>query len=204
MPNTIFPTRVTTSLAIAIAMTISYATPASALTDDEKCGLAKMKASRSYVACRIKADEKAVKTAETADYTRCDDKIGAAFAKADAKFGSECLAEGTVETLQDSLTAEARFVSATVAGVGFPPRRILLTPQEICTVAINYHGVATTTINPDYCAIAADESVGTMGRFDENLCDMISDFGGCTNVCTPTDLACPNVAIGALIKASGF
>lgn len=197
------PTRRIARVLMAGALVCATAAPAWALTDAEKCELAKLKASRVYVTCRVKADEKAIKKAEPADYTKCDAKVAASFEKAELKHGAECLESGDVASVQVSLTDETVYVRSLITGDG-ALKRITLTPQEICTTAINYHGIATNSINPDYCNIAGDSESGPTGRFDEALCDVMKDFGGCTSVCVPTAVQCPDVSTGALLHALGF
>jgi len=188
------------NVAAALSALFLSATAVHAAHPAVQCESGMLKAAAKYASCRLKADAKALTKGVAADYTKCDDKLGFAFQKAEAKFGLDCRSEGDLVQVQDSLTAEVQFVGEILSGAS-PRGRVTLTPQEICTVAINYHGVATSTINPDYCAIAEGPNGG---RFDEGVCDTIMNFGGCTSVCAPFLDDCPEVSEGALIKASGF
>jgi len=60
------------------------------LTDTQRCALAKLKASATYAACRLKAVEKATKSNAPVDITKCDPKLQSAYDKADSSYGAEC------------------------------------------------------------------------------------------------------------------
>ena len=53
-----------------------------------QCVSAKLTAASKYAACRLKADAKAAKTGDAADYSKCATKFVKAFDRAEAKAGS--------------------------------------------------------------------------------------------------------------------
>ncbi|MFT4572377.1 MAG: hypothetical protein ACI91F_003278, partial [Candidatus Binatia bacterium] len=82
-------------IATALAAFFLTATAAQAADPVVKCESGKLKESSKYAACRLKADAKAVKKGEVADYEKCEAKFGVKWAKLEAKAGSMvCPSEG--------------------------------------------------------------------------------------------------------------
>jgi hypothetical protein len=105
---------------LACAVALLWATSASAgPTDAEKCQADKLKRAALYSACRLKAESKAVKTGDPADYTKCEEKIVEKFGAAETKWGVECPTSGDVGDIQGQVTADSDFVALKLAGERF-------------------------------------------------------------------------------------
>ncbi len=99
----------------ALALLATSVTTAAALTDAEKCSAQKMKVAGKYVFCRVKAAAKAIKTAATADFTKCDAKFAAKWAKIEAKAAGACPAGADLQGLGDIAIADAGLIAGTVS-----------------------------------------------------------------------------------------
>jgi Protein of unknown function (DUF1566) len=105
---------------IAVAVSILVWTgSAAAATSAQKCRADKLKRTGKYVLCRMKADGKAVKTGQLADYTKCEAKFLDAFGSAEAKYGMECPTSGDAADIQDQATAAVNLLAQKLAGVRF-------------------------------------------------------------------------------------
>jgi hypothetical protein len=74
------------------ALVLCVAPSQAAVSDAQKCAAAKLKASGKYALCRAKAMAVATKTAQAADFSKCDEKLQAAVGAADTKYGAACAA----------------------------------------------------------------------------------------------------------------
>jgi dienelactone hydrolase len=86
---------------------------ATATGDAAKCAVAKLKAAGKKCACLHKTQATAVLKGTTPDFSKCDAKLDAAYAKAEAKGG--CLANGDADAVCDVVEASFAEVEADVA-----------------------------------------------------------------------------------------
>lgn len=110
------------SLIVALGVALLWATSASAgATDAQKCEADKLKRTAKYAFCRLKADSKAVKRGQPADYMKCDAKIVEKFGVAETRYGAECPTTGDVVTIQDQVTAATDDLGVLLSGGVLPP-----------------------------------------------------------------------------------
>jgi hypothetical protein len=108
------------AIACALGLAVAWAEPVLAgPTPAQKCESTKLKHAGKYDFCRMKADSKAVKKAEAADYTKCDEQIAKKFGKADSKWGMECPTSGDDADIQSQVTTDADFLALKLAGQRF-------------------------------------------------------------------------------------
>ena len=92
-------------LTVAIAgMALLWAGTALAATDAEKCEAYKLKHAGKYGFCRMKAESKAVKRSEPADFDKCDEKVVDKFGRAEDRWDPECPTSGDVGDIQSQVT----------------------------------------------------------------------------------------------------
>lgn len=104
-------------IAVAALMAVGAGSATAAVTSAQHCEADKLKRTGAYLLCRLKADAKAVKTAQPADYATCDAKLAAAFTAADAKYGAECPTSGDAADLQSRAVASADELAGRLTGV---------------------------------------------------------------------------------------
>ncbi|MFT4570072.1 MAG: hypothetical protein ACI91F_000942, partial [Candidatus Binatia bacterium] len=108
-------------IATALAVFFLTATTAHALDPAVKCESGKLKESSKYAACRLKADAKAVKKGEAADYMKCEDKFSAKWAKTETKAGMGiCPSEGDQGSMDTRITTDAAEIATLLAGGVLP------------------------------------------------------------------------------------
>ena len=96
-------------LAIVAVLSLVWASSAgAALTDEEKCQAAKLKAAGQHASCVLTAQSTAVKKGVVADFTKCDEKVTQSFAKA----GGSCA--GTAGEIIAASTAHADGATDTI------------------------------------------------------------------------------------------
>ena len=94
-------------LAVAgLLLAAALAGRAEALSPAQKCQAAKLKITGKYAFCRLKADAKAVKTGQPADYTKCDGKFTSKFGDAEAQAGGMCPTQGDVSGVESQVIAD--------------------------------------------------------------------------------------------------
>ncbi len=105
---------------LAAAALLLVARDAGAVTDAEKCQSSEPKTAGKYGFCRLKAEAKAVKTASTPDYSKCDDSFAAKFSQADTKGMGQCPASATQAEIQAYLTQCSDDVATVLDGGSLP------------------------------------------------------------------------------------
>ncbi len=100
----------------SLAAGLLAATTAAALTEAEKCESAKLKEAGKYGFCRLKAEAKAVKTAGTPDYSKCDEKFAPKWAGIEA--GGMCPSSGDQAAVQGFIAAHSDDLAASLGGGG--------------------------------------------------------------------------------------
>jgi len=100
-----------------------------AATDQEKCIAAKLAATGKYAACRAGADKKATLSGEGAEYAKCDQRQLDAWAKIEAKYGSDCLTVGDQASVQSEVSAMSACLVDRLIPTGTP------VPIEVTCVA---------------------------------------------------------------------
>lgn len=94
---------------------------AHALSPEDKCEAAKNKISGKYVFCRAKANAKAIKKGEVADFSKCDANLASAWAKAGQKAvdkGTSCIDSVSVAGLQSFLSGGVSTIANVLDGNG--------------------------------------------------------------------------------------
>ncbi len=95
-------------LMVAVAMLAGLlAGRAEAVTPAQKCQATKLKVTGKYAFCRLKADAKAVKTGQPADYTKCVATFQTKFADAETEAGGQCPTQGDIGGVEDQVIADA-------------------------------------------------------------------------------------------------
>jgi len=106
-------------MAVLTGLALTWPSPATAVTDADKCQADKLKRAGQYNVCRLKADGKGIKKGDPPDYTKCDEKIAEKFSAAETKYGAECPTSGDVTNIQSQATADADFIALKLAGERF-------------------------------------------------------------------------------------
>lgn len=102
-----------TGYACAVALTVS-ATVAFALDPADKCESSKLKIAGKYGFCRLRAESKAVKTATTPDFSKCDAKYAEKWMQAEA--GGSCPTTGDLTTQLAAVAANANRTAWELSG----------------------------------------------------------------------------------------
>jgi len=98
---------------------VSAAVAASAITPEDKCEADKNKIAGKYAFCRQKAEAKAIKKGEPADYTKCNEKLLDKWAKAEQKAidkGTACVDSVADTAIQSFVTAHSNAVAVALDG----------------------------------------------------------------------------------------
>jgi hypothetical protein len=95
----------------------------------EKCESRKLKAVGKYLDCVFKAQGKAIKKGESADISKCTDKLGKSFDKADSK--PPCATTGGALSTQSALNSCFGSVYESVSGVSWPADSVDYTPGPV-------------------------------------------------------------------------
>jgi hypothetical protein len=95
--------RLAAMLAAASVCVLVPALAGAVLDPAVKCHAAKLKLSGKYAACRLLEDAAATKAGTMPDYTTCDERFQAGWAKVEASLGSECPTLGDLPDVKDSL-----------------------------------------------------------------------------------------------------
>jgi hypothetical protein len=104
-----------------VGLTVSLV-PLAARADDPavKCESGKLKEASKYSACRLKADAKAVKKGEAADYAKCEAKFADKWGKTETKAGvGICPSEGDQVSMDARITADAAEIAIQLSGVRY-------------------------------------------------------------------------------------
>lgn len=84
-------------------------TDAHAADPTTSCESGKLRASGKYASCVLSADARAVRSGNPADYTRCSEKLGSSFSKAEDKGQGQCPGgtgdQGDIQTFLDACRA---------------------------------------------------------------------------------------------------
>ncbi len=108
---------------IVLSGLLSVGSAAAGPTPEEKCEADKNKIAGKYAFCRQKAEMKAIKKEEPADYTKCDSKLLLKWQKAAEKAvnkGTTCMDSVSDPDIQSFVTAHADAVAAALDGGTLP------------------------------------------------------------------------------------
>ncbi len=108
---------------LAVCVSLLLGSSAGAITAEEKCEADKNKIAGKYAFCRQKAEMKAIKKEEPADYTKCDSKLLLKWQKAEEKAvkkGTTCMDSVSGTDIQSFVTAHADSVAAALDGGDLP------------------------------------------------------------------------------------
>lgn len=100
---------------ISASVVVVGALPAHGLEDSTKCAVAKITASGKYAHCRLTADAKAELGNVDPDYTKCDTKLAAKWAKVEEQFGLNCPSIGDQAQVSTDLAGATGCLSANIA-----------------------------------------------------------------------------------------
>jgi hypothetical protein len=103
-------------IAVATVLLLGAGPATAAVSGAQKCEADKLLRTGKYLFCRLKAEARAVKTGQLADYAKCDAALGEAFAKAETKYGVECPTSGDTAAMQGEATAAAGVLALRLAG----------------------------------------------------------------------------------------
>ncbi len=107
---------------IACTLLLSAGSSA-ALSPEDKCEAAKNKIAGKYAFCRQKAESKAIKKGTSADFTKCDTKLGEKWAKEEAKAtkkGTSCIDNLSSLEVQSFVATHSDAVAAALDGGSLP------------------------------------------------------------------------------------
>jgi hypothetical protein len=105
-----------TSLAIVAALaSLAVSGPASA-SPETRCEASKNRIAGAYYACRQKAEAASVLKVEAADFSRCDEKFGEKWDRAEEAGAGACPDAAATEEMRTFLTGQASVAAAVVAG----------------------------------------------------------------------------------------
>lgn len=97
------------------------AVSAGAITSEEKCEAEKNKIAGKYAFCRQKAEAKAIRKGEAADYSKCDAKYSDKWTNAENRAGPGiCPSEGDEATMQEFISQHSDSVAVALAGGALP------------------------------------------------------------------------------------
>jgi hypothetical protein len=101
-----------TMAVIFLSVTVTYAADPAV-----KCESGKLKEAGKYGNCRLKADSKAVKKGEAADYTKCESKFADKWTKTETKAGAGiCPSESDQVSMDARITTDAAEIATLLAG----------------------------------------------------------------------------------------
>ena len=114
-----------------------------------------------YSFCRLKAESKAVKTGNPADFSKCDGKFSLKWGQAESAAGmGVCPSEGDEADLQAFITQHASDVAAALAGGPLPDCPLDLATcsgsLSTCSTDLTTCNGDLTTCNGNYASCAAD------------------------------------------------
>ncbi len=107
----------------AVCASLLLASSAGAITPEDKCEAAKNKIAGKYAFCRQKAELKAIRKSEPADYSKCDSKLVFSWQKEEEKAikkGTTCADSVSDADIQTFVTAHADAVAAALDGGALP------------------------------------------------------------------------------------
>jgi len=147
-------------------------------TEADKCRSAKLLATGNYVLCRLKADANHAKTGDPADYSKCESKLAAKFAKLDEKLECDSEADASqVETIAGELSDG---IEGAVIGGRQPmctsgcPADQIPTEEGSCTTC-------PAQASPDQWARVCQCDAGTYARsFATLTCEACPEGGSCS------------------------
>ncbi len=145
--------------------------PAAAVEPAVKCEAGKLKEAGKYGFCRLKANSKAVKKGEVADYTKCTDKFPLKFNALETKAGaSVCPSEGDGTSMETRITTDTAEIAALLSGG---------------TVTECGNGVVETGEECDFGDLNG-ETCTTQGMFGDGLACTPGTCGFDTSGCSAT------------------
>jgi hypothetical protein len=114
--------RTTMWTTITLALVLAWANAAGALDPAPKCQAGKNKEAGKYAACRQKAEAKAITSGDPADYTKCDAKFFAKWARLEEKAGTGVCPDGIADpnSLTDFITDNCDAVATALATGDLP------------------------------------------------------------------------------------
>ncbi len=116
---------------IGLGLMLGLPTDAPAVDPDIKCNADKVKETAKYYACRLKAESKAIKKAETPDFSKCDSKYSQKWQKVESKAEGACQ-NGDEAPIQARITDDADDIVALLGGGSVPGCRLPATGQTTC------------------------------------------------------------------------
>jgi len=152
-----------------------------------KCEVNKVKTAGKYEDCRLKATAKAVKTGEPADYTKCIEKFGLKWIKAESKADGACPTNGDQATIAAKIVVDADSIADGLAG----------TPEMAACEAIKLKGAgkcAKCRLNAESKAIKKvlpPDFTKCHDKFDTGWSKAETKFG----------TACPALGQAAVVEA---
>src|SRR5262245_49938655 len=101
---------------IVVAMLGLMAAQSQAVSDAEKCAAAKNKVAGKYAFCRQKAEAKAIKTGDPADYSKCDGKLAYKWSAVETAGAGMCPTTGDQSSMQSLISEHASIVATLLSG----------------------------------------------------------------------------------------
>ena len=105
----------------ATAIAATFATPMLALSGQEKCRIAKTRIVGKYVQCRLKADAKATRRGDAADYSKCQERLQKKWANAEQRAygrGTLCADSLSATNAQSFLDQQANAIRSSIGPGG--------------------------------------------------------------------------------------
>jgi len=108
-------------LLAAVGALLLLAARAEAISDADKCEVAKNKIAGKYAFCRQKAEAKAIKSGDPVDYSKCDLNFGTKWGTAETNGGGMCPTIGDQAAMQSFISQCTDGVATQLSGGAVPP-----------------------------------------------------------------------------------
>ena len=172
---------------VTLAGILLFSGSAHALSPADKCEADKLKTAGKYGFCRLNAEAKAVKTASTPDYSKCDDKYGFKWGRAESTAGmGVCPSEGDETAIQSFITQHTDDVAVALAGGPLPdcPGDLGTCNGDLSTCSSDLTQAQSdlTTCNGSLGVCSANLTTcnGSLGACSANLTTCNSNYASCS------------------------
>ncbi len=105
--------------AVALGLLLAFTSPVQADDPAVKCEAGKLKEASKYGACRLKAESKAVKKAQAADYTKCEQKFDEKWDRVEGKAEGTCPTNGDESGIEGDIAEHCDMIAAKLSGASF-------------------------------------------------------------------------------------
>jgi hypothetical protein len=206
-------------VAVTASVVVLGITAAHAVTPAGKCEASELKTSGKYAACRLKAESKAVKTAGSPDFSKCDSTFSTKFGDANTQGMGQCPSSATQAQIQSFITQCTDDVATALAGSG-PLPNLNCQPPPLKTGQTTAYGTgsdgdlqkgASQSFTDNGDGTITDNTTGLMWekKSDDGdpLHDMNNSYSWCGASCGTTNVMDGTITttfLAGLNAGSGF